>query len=32
MFRLFGGKHPEFTIEIDRADAVYYPGDTVRAA
>ena len=31
MFRLFGGKHPEFTIEIDRADAVYYPGDTVRA-
>lgn len=31
MFRLFAGKHPEFTIEIDRADAVYYPGDTVRA-
>lgn len=31
MFRLFGGKNPEFTIQLDRADAVYFPGDTVRA-
>ena len=31
MFRMFGGKHPEFTIQLDRADAVYFPGDTVRA-
>jgi len=28
---LFGGKLPEVSIQLERADGVYYPGETVRA-
>jgi hypothetical protein len=28
---LFGGKLPSFAIELERADGVYFPGETVRA-
>lgn len=29
---LFGGKLPELAIQPERADGIYYPGETVRAA
>jgi hypothetical protein len=29
---LFGGKLPEVSIQLERADGVYYPGETVRAS
>lgn len=29
---LFGGKLPELAVQMERADGVYYPGETVRAA
>lgn len=29
---LFGGKLPELSIQLERADGVYYPGETVRAS
>ena len=29
---LFGGKLPELAVQLERADGVYYPGETVRAA
>jgi hypothetical protein len=29
---LFGGKLPEISIQLERADGVYYPGETVRAS